>query len=259
MRTAPIALSALLGIAPAVRAAAADSAAADSPAADSPGAAPPPGAEPAAPPWSLSLEAKGLTVDEGAVRSAVARELARARVPAGPEPARVAIFVAEGGDLSVRYRSPAGAELSRSVAAPARADEIPEASALLVANLARDEAGALLAQLVRQQPESAAASTPPLAAPERTHADLPPVLPLDTLNLSLAYPLTLRAATEKRHLAFELGVFYSRIGALSGVTGATARAKRKNCSKPCRADRAAPCPSRSQRSPDTPSAPARTR
>jgi hypothetical protein len=180
----------------------------------------------------LRLEAQGLAVDEGAVRSAVARELARARVPAGPEPARVAIFVAEGGDLSVRYRSPAGAELSRSVAAPARADEIPEASALLVGNLARDEAGALLAALAQQQPAStppasAAAGTPPAStlpanaqppnAAERAHDDLPPLLPLEAVNLSLAYPLTLRADTEKRHLAFELGLFYSRIGALSGA------------------------------------------
>ena len=144
MRTAPIVLSALLSLAPAARAAAADS----------PEAAQPPGAVPAAPPWSLRFEAKGVDVDEGALRSAVARELARARVPAGAEPARVAIFVAGGGDLSVRYRSPTGTELSRSVAAPARADEIPEASALLVGNLARDEAGALLAQLTRQQSAS---------------------------------------------------------------------------------------------------------
>lgn len=204
MRTASIVLSALLGVAPVAQAAAADSPAAS--------------AEPVAPPWSLRFEAKGLAVDEGALRSAVARELARARVAAGAEPVRVAIFVAQGGDLSVRYRSPAGLELSRSVAAPARADEVPEASALLVGNLARDEAGALLADLARQQPASADASTPlPPPAAESTRRDLPPVLPLDSVNLSLAYPLTLRGDTEKRHFAFELGLFYSRIGALSGA------------------------------------------
>jgi hypothetical protein len=208
MRTAPIVLSALLSVAPAARAAAADS----------PEAAQPPGAEPAAPPWSLRFEAQGLSVDEGAVRSAVGRELARARVQSGSEPARIAIFVVQGGDLSVRYRSPAGTELSRSVAAPARADEVPEASALLVGNLARDEAGALLAELARPQPASAAARTQPsLPAAESTRGDVPPVLPLDSLNLSLAYPLTLRGDTEKRHFAFELGLFYSRIGALSGA------------------------------------------
>jgi hypothetical protein len=174
--------------------------------------------EPAAPPWSLSFEAKGLRVDEGAVRSAVARELARARVQAGAEPVRVAILVAGGGDLSVRYRGPAGTELTRSVAAPARADEVPEASALLVGNLARDEASALLVELARQQPANAAASaSPPLRAAESPHEDVPPVLPLEALNLSLAYPLTLRSHTETRHLAFELGLFYSRVGALSGA------------------------------------------
>ncbi len=208
MRTAPIVLATLLSLAPAAQAAAADS----------PEAAQPSGAEPVAPPWSLRFEAKGLSVDEGALRSAVGRELARARVPAGAEPVRVAISVAEGGDLSVRYRSPSGLELARSVAAPARADEVPEASALLVGNLARDEAGALLADLARQPPASAGASMPPLLpAAESPRRDEPPVLPLDSLNLSLAYPLTLRADTEKRRFAFELGLFYSRIGALSGA------------------------------------------
>ena len=160
MRTAPIVLSALLSVAPAARATAADS----------PAAAPARSTEPAAPPWSLRFEAQGLTVDEGALRSAVARELARARVPAGGEPVRVAIFVAEGGDLSVRYRSPAGTELARSVAAPARADEVPEASALLVGNLARDEAGALLTALARQQPASAARARRLPCPPQRARA-----------------------------------------------------------------------------------------
>src|SRR4051794_26963570 len=77
-----------------------------SPAASSPAASPP------AAPWSLSLEASGLAVDEAAVRSAVERELARAGLAAGSDPVRVAVSVAQGGSLQVRYRNPAGAELS---------------------------------------------------------------------------------------------------------------------------------------------------
>src|SRR6185295_284117 len=116
------------------------------------------------------LEAHGLAVDEATLRTAVGRELGRAGVAPGAEPAQVAVSVAMGGRLEVRYRSPAGAELSRSVAAPTRADEVPEASALLVGNLARDEAGALLAQLGQQSqpaappPEPASGAVPSSAA-----------------------------------------------------------------------------------------------
>jgi hypothetical protein len=174
----------------------------------------------AAAPWSLQLEAQGVAVDEAALRVAVARELARADVPAGAAPVQIQVSVAEGGSLRVRYRSPAGAELSRSVAAPARADEVPEASALLVGNLARDEATSLLADLVRQR--QAAATEPGSVAPTKVVAeaprDVPPELPLESVNLSLFHPLTLRSGTERRHLAFEFGLFYSRTAALSGLS-----------------------------------------
>jgi hypothetical protein len=225
MRTAPFLLTAVLASAPPGFALGADASAASGSTHPALAGANQPSSIPAAP-WSLSLEVSGLAVDEGAVRSAVARELARAGVAAGTDPVQVAVSVAEGGNLQVRYRSPAGAELSRSVAAPARADEVPEASALLVGNLARDEAGALLAQLGEQS--QAAASPPdttsgvvPARAPARpadTAREAPPSLPLDSMNLSLAYPLTLRGRTEHRHFALELGMFYSRSGAVSGLS-----------------------------------------
>jgi len=107
------------------------------------------------------------------------------------------------------------------VAAPARADEVPEASALLVGNLARDEAGTLLAQLGQQAP-AAGPSTPlppvPAPAAAETAREQPPVLPLESANLSLFYPLTLRGDTEQRHFAFEFGLFYSRTAAVSGLS-----------------------------------------
>ncbi|MEO8184211.1 MAG: hypothetical protein ABI895_35775, partial [Deltaproteobacteria bacterium] len=171
--------------------------------------------------WSLRLEARGVAVDEAALRLAVARELARADVPAGAEPVQIEVSVAQGGSLMVRYRNPAGAELYRSVAAPTRADEVPEVSALLVGNLARDEASSLLAELARQRQATAAepvsSPVPALTAAE-TPREVPPALPLDSVNLSLFYPLTLRSGTEQRHLACELGLFYSRSAALSGLS-----------------------------------------
>ena len=222
MRTASFLLTGLLAAAPPALALGAETAPRSgttlptaSPAVVSSSAASSPAA-----PWSLSLEASGLAVDEAAVRSAVDRELARAGVAAGSDSVRVAVSVAEGGSLQVRYRNPAGAELSRSVAAPARADEVPEASALLVGNLARDEASSLLAELAQQRQVTAseAGSIAPLPATVAAPRDVPPVLPLDSLNLSLFHPLTLRSGTERRHLACELGLFYSRSAAVSGLS-----------------------------------------
>jgi len=202
MRTAPFVMTALLATARAALALGADAAA---PPAPSEPATSPRAASTGAGPWSLSLDARGLAVDEAAVRRALTRELERAGVVAGPEPVWIAVSVAEGGSLQVRYRSPTGAELSRSVAAPARADEVPEASALLVGNLARDEASSVLAELARQRqtaaPEPVSSPAPAVTA-AATPREVPPVLPLEGLNLSLFYPLTLRSGTEQRHLAW---------------------------------------------------------
>ena len=62
--------------------------------------------------------------------------------------------VVSGGELTVTIHDPDGRDLSRSVAAPGRADEVPEVTALLVGNLARDEASGLLARLRQPEPAS---------------------------------------------------------------------------------------------------------
>lgn len=218
MRTAPFLLTALLAAAPPALALGADTYAEQGPSPSSPATQ---SVAARAAPWSLSLEALGLAVDEAAVRNAVDRELARAGVAAGSDPVRIAVTVADGGELRVRYRSPAGAELFRSVAAPQRADEVPEASALLIGNLARDEASSLLADLARQRQASAAELGPIAPVPSASVAaprEVPPVLPLSSVNFSLFYPLTLRSSTESRHLACELGLFYSRSAAVTGLS-----------------------------------------
>lgn len=159
---------------------------------------------------ALQVEAKGWVLDERSVRAAILRELELGSAPPGQPPLGIELRAVSGGELTVTIHAGPGADLSRSVAAPARADEVPELTALLVGNLARDEAGDLLAGL---RPPDAAVVPEPAAVPFEAESELP----LDSVNLSLVYPLTLRERTDERRFALEIGLFYSRIGALSGV------------------------------------------
>jgi hypothetical protein len=163
---------------------------------------------------ALRVEDTGFRLDERSVREAILRELELddRPAPAGTSPVAIGLRVISGGELTVTIHAGEGQDLSRSVATPARADEVPEVTALLVGNLARDEASGLLARLQRPEPEPAAAPTSPSVAAEPEKE-----LPLDSVNLSLLYPLTLRWHSDERRFALELGLLYGRIGALSGV------------------------------------------
>lgn len=174
-------------------------------------------AAPASSVVGVRIEAPGgAAVDEGALRAAVAAELGMIAAPAGAAAATVVLVrLAPRGELTVTYRAPSGGELSRTVAAPGRTDELPEVTALLVGNLARDEARGLLGDLERN------ANAPGLD-PAAPAAQLDPIRDreasvVDTFNVSVFHPVTLLRGTEHRRLAFELGMFYSRVGALSGV------------------------------------------
>jgi hypothetical protein len=186
-------------------------------------------------PLRLRIEASGVAVNERSVRQAIVREL---RLDDDtdtdiddPIVDEIALRVVPGGELTVTIHAGTGQALSRSVATPARMDEVPEVTALLVGNLARDEASGLLARLrapaempsepspAKPSPAKRSLARRPAAEPASpsTPTDRPPLLPLDGVNVSLAYPLTLRERTDERRFALELGLFYSRIGALSGV------------------------------------------
>jgi hypothetical protein len=165
----------------------------------------------------LSVEASGLEVDESAVRAAISRELALPSSSGSGSPQlRVTLRVVRDADLTVTYAVGDAAGVSRSVAAPRRSDEVPEVTALLVGNLARDEASGLLLQLRQASPP-----TPTPAPPTLTSAAQEPAPPLlsSAVNLSLFYPLALHSDSEQRRFALDLGLFYSRSGALSGVAG----------------------------------------
>ena len=166
-------------------------------------------------PVALQVDATGMALDEHALRDAIVRELSLDKAPSDAPKLAVALRVVSGGDLTVTLVDDAGRDQSRSVAAPARAEEVPEVTALLVGNLARDEASGLLARLRR--PEPAPETAPPAPAAAEPALEPQPELPLESANLTLFHPMTLRPNADERRFALEFGLFYSRIGALSGV------------------------------------------
>lgn len=165
------------------------------------------GGEPSAP--EVRVDASGAAVDSEAVKGAVERELSRSGLPRNVQ-ARVQVRLAPDRQLTVVYQNGRGDELSRTVTAPERDAELPEVAALLASNMARDEAGGFLSSLD---------PAPAVPAAEPAPVELEPRRRLEGggVNLSLFYPMTLRGNTEERRFNFEFGLFYSRIGALSGV------------------------------------------
>jgi hypothetical protein len=176
-------------------------------------------------PVAVEVELHGFEIDAATIRIAVARELG---VPVGDAPftsgTQVKVTATKGGDMIVKYRPPersksdraqtppasrGGGELIRVVSAPARGEEVPELAALLVGNLARDEAGPLLEHLTTKQEPP-----PPPAPPQQVRTE---PLPHATANLSLFHPISVLPETEKKTLGVELGLVYSRLGALSGA------------------------------------------
>ncbi len=192
-------------------------------------------------------------LDPEAVRGAIAREL-RVDVTVEPSPnslGELAVRIA-GGQIQMSFVSADGGTVRRTVELPPEPERQLEVVALLAGNLARDEAGELLAQFARQEPEEGAEPTEPGAAedaatePEaeketRPEPSKPPAAPaapapaapppeepaddeeLDWLpiNLSLVPPATLYADSERYEFSLEFGVVRSRIGALYGF-GVTA-------------------------------------
>jgi hypothetical protein len=201
-----------------------------------PGAGPVLGTTPSSPngaipePARIEVEvgAEGLSVDEAAIRAAIERELARGNTPGSTGNAasesvngarvQVSVRLERGASrsLRVRYQPASGRDVSRTVRAPERADELPEVTALLVGNLARDETSALLAGLASPDPVPMAPVAAVVPSPSAAPAEAPP-LPFSTVNLSVFAPFTLRANSEQQRFAFEFGLFYSHIGGLSGV------------------------------------------
>lgn len=178
------------------------------------------------------------TLDAGAVQRAIEGEL---HVPLVIEPTsaqRVEIVVT-GRRANVTYVTPGREPVTRSVDLPKDETRALETLAFLVGNLARDEASELLAQLAPPPGEGSAEEAapppppPPPAAAAKPAASTEPAKPTSpavtgtapklleskrfAANVSLYHPLSARKNSEQWKLNLELGVAYSRVGAINGA------------------------------------------
>lgn len=191
-------------------------------------------------PVVIEVKASGLDAEQ--VKGAIERELGvPLRVDAAASQ-RLEIVVT-GRRANVTYFFPDKEPVTRSVDLPRDRDRATETIAFLAGNLARDEAAALLAELRPPEApveEAPPAPPPPMPPPEATapapvpaaKPAPPPAKPVPkaeakpsgliepnrfAFNLSLFPPVTLLPETERRRLNLELGLIYSRVGALRGA------------------------------------------
>jgi hypothetical protein len=174
---------------------------------------------PTGPVW-IDVRLEGFELEPQLIRIAVAKELSLSvSDSADASPTHVGVHAAAGGDIIVTYRTGDGPELMRAVSAPARADEVPEISALLVGNLARDESGPLLAQLeARKQTQEQADATPPtVTAPkDQTPPEEKKRKRDEVVNFSVFPPLSTVPDPQDETINVDISLFFSRIGGLHG-------------------------------------------
>lgn len=192
---------------------------------------------------SVDVGTSGL--DPAAVRQEIAKEL-RVNVSSTPvagAKGKLDVRI-DAANVSMTYETADGRQLTRVVKRPKDPSEDLEVIALLAGNLARDEAADLLGELA-PKPDADAGTSPatgvpagetppkPKAEPKKAPAKAKPLeakpadqpapkdskkkLRHDYLNLSLFHPTALHPDSELYEFNFELGLAYSRIGALSGI------------------------------------------
>jgi hypothetical protein len=195
-------------------------------------------AEPAGLP--VVIHTGGSTLDGNAIRRAVERELGVALSIDSSAEHRLEITLT-GRRANVTYFGRGREPVTRAVDLPRDDERALATIAFLAGNLARDEAAVLLSELSptregreRDEPaEVSPPSPPPVSAPpaaaqtepKRVAAPRPPTRPAAKLiepnpfaaNASLYYPVTILEQTERRRLNFELGLLYSRAGAVRGA------------------------------------------
>jgi len=185
------------------------------------------------------ITAGGSELDAGAIELAVEQEL---HVPLVIDPSaseRLEISVT-GRRANVTYRAFGREPVSRAVDLPTDRARALETIAFLAGNLARDEASELLAQLTPPAEEAVTETPPPPPAPapevkappavpkpaeaRPIDAERPPLLQSTSFaaNITLFYPAAARQHTERWLLNAELGLSYSRVGAIRGVGAALA-------------------------------------
>lgn len=203
---------------------------------------------------AVSLELESTQLGAQDIERALVNEL-RVSVKVTSEPASKGLSIAVRGErVTVSFVNDAGQVTTRSVDLPKDRAQALEVIALLAGNLARDEAGELVASLKTIEPppeppapppvEASAREASPAIAPEPEKSDAPSPAsepkkeaaasaqpaeapqkeepaPLyerhSPFNLSLWHPITTLPHTERRVLHGELGLAYSYIGALRGA------------------------------------------
>lgn len=179
----------------------------------------------------VDVGASGLSAD--VVRTAIGKELGVEAVAEGNASRSLGVRIV-GNRARVSFTRPSGEKLEREVELPRETSSQVEVIALLAGNLARDEAGELLASLKKPEPEPPPAVEPPPApapapalgvARKPTPPDAPAknAAPAESAgrgpfaaNLSLAHPIAIDEDSERRSFDLEVGLAYSRIGGLTG-------------------------------------------
>jgi hypothetical protein len=180
------------------------------------------------------------SLDPAEVRAAIARELRVDVVdaPVAGAAGTMSVKVEGTTELTMTFQSTDGwVEVTRQVALPADPSEQIETMALLAGNLARNEAGELLAGLKpketpppeethpspQQRTELRAKVIPPKAPPPPKPAEASACelarLKLTSprpLHLSLWHPIALDRDSERHAYYLEFGLGYGRVGGISG-------------------------------------------
>lgn len=173
-------------------------------------------------PIFVTVSLTGYAVSSSDVAAAIAREL-NVALSSVPEAARATfdVVATKDRDMSITFRDHSGHALKRVVKAPANDAQVSEVAALLAVNLSQDNSDELLNQL-SPEPEPPASAPEPSPTPEPSltpeSAALPPApaLPFVAANGTVAYPLSIVRDIDQRSVGFELGLFYSRVGAVDG-------------------------------------------
>jgi hypothetical protein len=176
------------------------------------------------------------------VRLAIERELSAAVLLSSSSSAVLSVTVERSNEARLRFLIPEGGSIERSVELPQDSARSVEVIAWVAGNLARNEAAELIEKYRRQSPPSPgppAAGAAIVAEPAPAKPPSPPAAPRSPagaaasadsdrnrsssalgfapINLSLFHPLALYPDSHRRRVAFELGLAYGRLGALSGV------------------------------------------
>lgn len=199
-------------------------------AADPPPAPSAPPSTAASPPTRLSLwlDVAHSGLDKSTVRAAIEQELGTPVELTDTAATPLRVTIESDQRVRVAFTTASGEELSRTVDLPADPARRVEVIALMVGNLTRNEAADLLATLeaARNAPPPPAAkpearsepkqkTEPKLAEPAKPNALIRTDLP--AINLSLFHPISLFPNSDRRVFKLELGLIYSRVGAIEGA------------------------------------------